>query len=201
MAKKIKSFADKARKGQQKGPNYTMAKYVKSVVSEKTGQYRFQETMLKIPDGMNIDSYLKQLEDEELAIDKVTEEDTAKEEAKEEAVAEARPKNGQPAPDQSGGLAGTQTVEEEPASKENAVAESTEESSEVEKTEVETEAVETSPEEAGSEEDSHPVEKAEETTEHSEEESPLVEDVSDGQVEESPEEENTETEEKDSAEA
>ncbi len=196
MAKKIRSFADKARKGQQKGPNYTMAKYVKSVVSEKTGQYRFQETMLKIPEGMNIDSYLKQLEEEELAIDKVTEEDTANKEA-EEAVAEARQKDGAQARQKNG----TQTVEEEPASEEDAVAESIEESSEVENTEVETEAVETSPEEAGLGEDSDPLEKSKETTEVSEEESPPVEDVSNEQGEESPEEESTETEEKDSTEA
>ncbi|MFQ6608488.1 MAG: DUF4295 family protein [Fidelibacterota bacterium] len=86
MAKK-QSFAEKAKKGQQKGPNYSMVKYVKSVKSEKTGQYRFQETMLKIPEGMTITSYLQQIEDEAQAMELVVEEpthDNVMEEASEE---------------------------------------------------------------------------------------------------------------------
>ena len=63
---KGKSFAEKASKAKKK-VHHTMVKYVRSVVSEKTGHYRFQETMLKIPEGMDIDGYLKKLAEEEKA--------------------------------------------------------------------------------------------------------------------------------------
>ncbi|MBL7047303.1 MAG: hypothetical protein ISR95_06730 [Candidatus Marinimicrobia bacterium] len=59
---KGRSFFDKTfkKKAQQ---DYTMVKYVKSVVSEKTGQVRFQESMLRLPKGMTMDSFLKQQEE------------------------------------------------------------------------------------------------------------------------------------------
>jgi len=66
MAKE-KSFAEKVKKSGKKGKQFSVIKYVKSVVSEKTGQYRFQESMLKVPVGMSLDTYLKQLDEETIA--------------------------------------------------------------------------------------------------------------------------------------
>ena len=56
------SFAEKAKRGKKKEKEFTVVKYVKSVVSEKSGHYRFQESMLKVPSGMSLDAYLKELE-------------------------------------------------------------------------------------------------------------------------------------------
>lgn len=61
MVKAGKSFADKVRKSAEKERKYSVTKYVKSVVSEKTGQYRFQETILKVPAGMSLADYLKDM--------------------------------------------------------------------------------------------------------------------------------------------
>lgn len=58
MVKK-RSFAEKAMKVRQKQA-FSMVKYVKATVSEKTGHTRFQETMVKVPTGMTLDAYLKQ---------------------------------------------------------------------------------------------------------------------------------------------
>ncbi len=87
MAKKL-SFADKAKRGQKKGPNFSMVKYVKSVLSEKTGRFRFKESMLKIPDGMNIDGYLKQQDEPEVELDLATEEEAVIVPEEEEAASE-----------------------------------------------------------------------------------------------------------------
>ncbi|MAG21414.1 MAG: hypothetical protein QF613_03975 [Candidatus Marinimicrobia bacterium] len=57
------SFAEKAKRGLKKEKQFRVVKYVKSVVSEKTGQTRFQESLLKVPAGMSLDAYLKQLEE------------------------------------------------------------------------------------------------------------------------------------------
>lgn len=65
MAKKPQSFAEKAARGAKKEKQFKMVKYIKSVKSEKTGNYRFQESMLKIPPGMSLDAYLKQLEEQD----------------------------------------------------------------------------------------------------------------------------------------
>ena len=65
MAKKPQSFAEKAARGAKKEKQFKMVKYIKSVISEKTGNYRFQESMLKIPPGMSLDAYLKQLEEQD----------------------------------------------------------------------------------------------------------------------------------------
>ena len=65
------SFLDKVKKGAEKEKQFSMVKYVKSVVSEKTGQYRFQEIMLKIPTGMKLDGYLKTLDEEPSVSDEV----------------------------------------------------------------------------------------------------------------------------------
>ena len=56
------SFAEKAKRGAKKEKEFTVVKLVKSVVSEKTGHYRFQESMLKVPAGKSVDAYLKELE-------------------------------------------------------------------------------------------------------------------------------------------
>ena len=47
MAKKQKSFADKAR-GKGADADSVMVKYVKSIKSEKTGFWRFNEQMIKL---------------------------------------------------------------------------------------------------------------------------------------------------------
>ena len=56
------SFAEKAKRGIKKEKEFKVVKYVKSIVSEKSGHYRFQESMLKVPSGMSLDAYLKELE-------------------------------------------------------------------------------------------------------------------------------------------
>tara|TARA_B100000575_G_scaffold275850_1_gene260801 strand:- start:32 stop:343 length:312 start_codon:yes stop_codon:yes gene_type:complete len=58
MAKKQKSFADKAS-GRGSDADAVMVKYVKSVKSEKTGFWRFNEQMLKLRDGEDLNSALK----------------------------------------------------------------------------------------------------------------------------------------------
>lgn len=70
MAKKQKSFADKAR-GKDK-VNYTHVKYVKSSLSEKTGHWRFNEQMVRLEKGENLDAALKRMEDEAHLVDLVS---------------------------------------------------------------------------------------------------------------------------------
>jgi len=67
MAKKQISFADKAAK--TKGADAVYVKYVKSVRSEKTGQWRFNEQMVKTKKGENLDVALKQLEEAKTLVD------------------------------------------------------------------------------------------------------------------------------------
>ena len=62
MAKKQKSFADKAsRRGDD--ADAVMVKYVKSVKSEKTGFWRFNEQMIKLRGGENLDAALKRMDE------------------------------------------------------------------------------------------------------------------------------------------
>ena len=62
MAKKQTSFADKAAKlGKEAEAVYV--KYVKSVKSEKTGQYRFNEQMVRTSKSESIDAALKRISD------------------------------------------------------------------------------------------------------------------------------------------
>lgn len=68
MAKKQKSFADKAS-GRGAEENAVMVKYVKSVKSEKTGFWRFNEQMVKLHDGENLDAALKRINEAENLID------------------------------------------------------------------------------------------------------------------------------------
>ena len=62
MAKKQKSFADKAS-GRDGKVDTVMVKYVKSVKSEKTGFWRFNEQMIKLQGGENLDAALKRMDE------------------------------------------------------------------------------------------------------------------------------------------
>ena len=59
MAKKQKSFADKAAGSTDKDAVYV--KYVNSVISKKTGHWRFNEQMVKTKKGESLDVGLKRL--------------------------------------------------------------------------------------------------------------------------------------------
>ncbi|MEE9166153.1 MAG: hypothetical protein V3U24_01615 [Candidatus Neomarinimicrobiota bacterium] len=59
---KGKSFADKIKQSGAEVKQFSIVKYVKSVVSEKTGQYRFQEKMLRVPVGTDVETFINQLE-------------------------------------------------------------------------------------------------------------------------------------------
>ena len=61
MAKKQKSFADKAAGSKEKESVYV--KYVKSVKSEKTGQWRFNEQMVRSKKGEQLDVALKRMDE------------------------------------------------------------------------------------------------------------------------------------------
>ena len=111
MAKKQKSFAEKASsKGE--GKDLVYVKYVKSVKSEKEGFWRFNESMIAMEKGQNIDSALKELDDaanltdiempltidqasakEEAPVEEPQSEEAPAEEAKEEAPAEESSKD------------------------------------------------------------------------------------------------------------
>ncbi|NQU27038.1 MAG: hypothetical protein HQ528_01980 [Candidatus Marinimicrobia bacterium] len=58
MAKKVGGFAQKHGRGREKR-EFTLVKYVKSVRSEKSGFYRFQDQILKINDGETVEAALK----------------------------------------------------------------------------------------------------------------------------------------------
>ena len=68
MAKKQKSFADKAS-GKGSDADSAMVKYVKSVKSEKTGFWRFNEQMIKLRGGENLDAALKRMDETSNLID------------------------------------------------------------------------------------------------------------------------------------
>ena len=61
MAKKQQSFADKA--AGSKGKESIYVKYVKSVKSEKTGQWRFNEQMVRSKKGEQLDVALKRMDE------------------------------------------------------------------------------------------------------------------------------------------
>ena len=98
MAKKQKSFAEKASsKGGDK--EIVHVKYVKSVKSDKEGFWRFNESMIAMEKGKNLDAALKELEDAENLVDIVmpgTDEAIGEEKVKEEPPAE-EPKDEAPA--------------------------------------------------------------------------------------------------------
>lgn len=60
------SFAEKS-KGKKK-KSQTLVKYVKSVKSEKTGHWRFNEQMVALNSGENLDGALQRIEQEVLAL-------------------------------------------------------------------------------------------------------------------------------------
>ena len=68
MAKKQKSFADKAS-GRGADADAVMVKYVKSVKSEKTGFWRFNEQMVKLRDGEDLNAALKRLDEASSLVD------------------------------------------------------------------------------------------------------------------------------------
>ncbi len=68
MAKKQKSFADKAS-GKGADADSVMVKYVKSVKSEKTGFWRFNEQMIKLRGGENLDAALKRIDEASNLVD------------------------------------------------------------------------------------------------------------------------------------
>ena len=68
MAKKQKSFADKAS-GRGTDADAVMVKYVKSVKSEKTGFWRFNEQMVKLRDGEDLNAALKRLDEANNLVD------------------------------------------------------------------------------------------------------------------------------------
>ena len=61
MAKKQKSFADKASGNKNKDSVYV--KYVKSFQSEETGGWRFNEQMIQMEKGEQLDSALKRMDE------------------------------------------------------------------------------------------------------------------------------------------
>ena len=61
MAKKQKSFADKAA-GNASGES-VYVKYVKSVQSEETGRWRFNEQMVRMNKGEQLDAALKRMDE------------------------------------------------------------------------------------------------------------------------------------------
>ena len=61
MAKKQKSFADKAA-GNVSGES-VYVKYVKSVQSEETGRWRFNEQMVRMNKGEQLDAALKRMDE------------------------------------------------------------------------------------------------------------------------------------------
>lgn len=61
MAKKQKSFADKASGNKNKDSVYV--KYVKSIQSEETGGWRFNEQMIQMQKGEQLDSALKRVDE------------------------------------------------------------------------------------------------------------------------------------------
>ena len=67
MAKQL-SFAEKVAKKKKKNPS-TYIKYIKSVQSEKTGYWRFNEQMIQVKEGETLDGALKRMEEEAQAID------------------------------------------------------------------------------------------------------------------------------------
>ena len=67
MAKKQKSFAEKASSGGNK--DQVHIKFVKSVPSDREGFWRFNESMISMDKGQNLDAVLKQMEDEANMVD------------------------------------------------------------------------------------------------------------------------------------
>ena len=89
MAKKQKSFADKAS-GKGADADSVMVKYVKSIKSEKTGFWRFNEQMIKVRGDENLDAALKRMDEASNLIDIDLSEFESKEKETEEKFSEDR---------------------------------------------------------------------------------------------------------------
>lgn len=61
MAKNVGGFAQKAARSRQKR-DYSVVKYVKSIRSEKSGNWRFQEQIIRVNDGETIAAALKRVD-------------------------------------------------------------------------------------------------------------------------------------------
>ena len=78
MVKKTKSFADKIG-GKEKEADSVHVKYVKSIRSEKTGHWRFNEKMIAMNDGEDLDTALNRMDETaEMMVD-ISMPDTAEE--------------------------------------------------------------------------------------------------------------------------
>ena len=65
---KHQSFAEKAAKKKKKNLS-TYVKYIKSVKSEKTGHWRFNEQMIQIKEGENLDGALERMDELDRVLD------------------------------------------------------------------------------------------------------------------------------------
>ena len=88
MAKKQKSFADKAA-GNTSGDS-VFVKYVKSVQSEQTGRWRFNEQMVRMNKGEQLDAALKRMDEVANLVDIDLSEFTKSEEAPAEVSADVK---------------------------------------------------------------------------------------------------------------
>ena len=88
MAKKQKSFADKAA-GNTSGDS-VFVKYVKSVQSEQTGRWRFNEQMVRMNKGEQLDAALKRMDEVANLVDIDLSEFTKSEEAPAEVLADVK---------------------------------------------------------------------------------------------------------------
>lgn len=109
MAKKQISFAEKATRAKDKIDN-KYVKYIKSVRSEKTGKWRFNEQIITLQGNETLDAALKRMDEARLALDinmpEFSDEDRS------EAAESAKP-------EQEDGTMTESTEEKEPAAGEN----------------------------------------------------------------------------------
>ena len=94
MAKKQKSFADKA--SSNKNAESVYVKYVKSVKSEKSGQWRFNEQMVRTSKGEQLDAALKRMDEVANLIDIDLSQFSGAEALKEESLKTEAPKEEAP---------------------------------------------------------------------------------------------------------
>jgi len=116
MAKKQKSFADKAAGTKDKDSVYV--KYIKSVKSDKTGQWRFNEQMVRTKKGEPLDAALKRMDE----VTNLVDIDLSEFVATEEPVEEQAPENLEPVSEET-----VEETSEEETPSEAVVEEATEE--------------------------------------------------------------------------
>ena len=91
MAKKQKSFADKAA-GNASGDS-VYVKYVKSVQSEETGRWRFNEQIVRMNKGEQLDAALKRMDEAANLVDIDLSEFVSSVEEKADTVPKKEPKD------------------------------------------------------------------------------------------------------------